>query len=161
MPSRKAPNSSLTTTIDVDRPCLYVHVQHLSLSIQTNKFFYYQDARNPDSSLSIPQTQKFASRYSDPNHPAVNGSLISLVTGGYIDPNRIKSGLSGSSGQQSGGLGRGRGLLPSRSGGLLVPNRRSEMKENMQQGRRYGITGRILRQVSRIAAVILSRDFDC
>ncbi|MCJ1237963.1 hypothetical protein MMC14_005950 [Varicellaria rhodocarpa] len=104
------------------------------------------DARNPDSSLSIPQTQKFASRYSDPNHPAVNGSLISLVTGGYIDPNRIKSGLSGSSGQQSGGLGRGRGLLPSRSGGLLVPNRRSEMKENMQQGRRYGITGRILRQ---------------
>ncbi|MCJ1478673.1 hypothetical protein MMC13_007354 [Lambiella insularis] len=43
-------------------------------------------AENMDSSLSVPQTKEFASRYSDPNHPANSGSLISLVTGGTINP---------------------------------------------------------------------------
>ncbi|MCJ1435820.1 hypothetical protein MMC27_005196 [Xylographa pallens] len=41
---------------------------------------------NMESSLSVPQTTEFASRYSDPNHAANNGSLISLVTGGNINP---------------------------------------------------------------------------
>ncbi|MCJ1393444.1 hypothetical protein MMC18_006319 [Xylographa bjoerkii] len=41
---------------------------------------------NMESSLSVPQTTEFASRYSDPNHPANSGSLISLVTGGNINP---------------------------------------------------------------------------
>ncbi|KAL6720248.1 hypothetical protein ACLMJK_002169 [Lecanora helva] len=41
---------------------------------------------NPNSSLSVPEGKPFASRYSDPNHPANSGSLISLVTGGKVDP---------------------------------------------------------------------------
>ncbi|MCJ1380685.1 hypothetical protein MMC17_003793 [Xylographa soralifera] len=41
---------------------------------------------NMESSLSVPQTTEFASRYSDPNHAANNGSLISLITGGNINP---------------------------------------------------------------------------
>lgn len=43
-------------------------------------------AENPTSSLNVPQGQKFASRYSDPNHPASSGSLVSLLTGGHVDP---------------------------------------------------------------------------
>lgn len=44
------------------------------------------NAENPNSSLAVPQEKKFASRYADPTHPAVNGGLIGLVTGGKIDP---------------------------------------------------------------------------
>ena len=44
------------------------------------------NADNPNSSLAVPQDKQFASRYSDPNHPANSGSLVSLVTGGNIDP---------------------------------------------------------------------------
>jgi hypothetical protein len=44
-------------------------------------------AENPGSSLAAPTGEKqFASRYSDPNHPANSGSLVSLITGGVIDP---------------------------------------------------------------------------
>ncbi|KAK5004620.1 hypothetical protein LTR16_000154 [Cryomyces antarcticus] len=45
-------------------------------------------AQNPTSSLTAPraQSQQFASRYSDPTHPATNGSLVSLVTGGAVNP---------------------------------------------------------------------------
>ena len=43
---------------------------------------------NPNSQLNLPEDQKpkFASRYSDPNHPASSGSLVSLLTGGHVDP---------------------------------------------------------------------------
>ena|SRR6266536_5715420 len=34
----------------------------------------------------MPPDQQFASRYSDPNHPASNGSLVSLLTGGHVNP---------------------------------------------------------------------------
>ncbi|KAK9489557.1 hypothetical protein V1508DRAFT_327360, partial [Lipomyces doorenjongii] len=43
-------------------------------------------AQNPGSSLAVPIDSQFASRYSDPNHPANSGSLIALVTGGKVDP---------------------------------------------------------------------------
>ena len=46
------------------------------------------NAENPESLLSVPESKPFASRYSDPNHPAVTGGLISLVTGGHVDPRR-------------------------------------------------------------------------
>lgn len=42
-------------------------------------------ADDPNSSLAVPNDKPFASRYSDPNHPASSGSLISLVTGGKVD----------------------------------------------------------------------------
>ncbi|KAG4431736.1 hypothetical protein IFR05_012770 [Cadophora sp. M221] len=41
---------------------------------------------NPDSKLIVPGARpEFTSRYSDPNHPANNGSLISLLTGGNVN----------------------------------------------------------------------------
>jgi hypothetical protein len=45
-------------------------------------------AENPNSVLAQGPSASFASRYSDPNHPANNGSLIALVTGGALDRNR-------------------------------------------------------------------------
>ncbi|PQE07702.1 FAD binding domain protein [Rutstroemia sp. NJR-2017a BVV2] len=39
--------------------------------------------QNPNSSLTTPRPE-FMSRYSDPNHPASSGSLISLITGGHV-----------------------------------------------------------------------------
>jgi hypothetical protein len=44
-----------------------------------------QAKQNPDSALAVPDV-KFRSRYSDPNHPANSGSIISLITGGKINP---------------------------------------------------------------------------
>jgi hypothetical protein len=56
---------------------------------------------NPDSSLAMPSNgagagtgKHFASRYSDPNHPASSGSLLGLLTGGVIDPPAIKQQMS-------------------------------------------------------------------
>jgi hypothetical protein len=43
------------------------------------------EAENPNSKLNIYQEKQFASRFSDPNHPANSGSLIALVSGGAID----------------------------------------------------------------------------
>lgn len=42
---------------------------------------------NPQSSLAaaVPKEKQFASRYSDPNHAANSGSLVSLITGGALD----------------------------------------------------------------------------
>ena len=43
-------------------------------------------AENPNSSLAVGPSPGFASRYADPNHAANSGSLISLVTGGALNP---------------------------------------------------------------------------
>ena len=40
----------------------------------------------PEAKLMVPQDKPFASRYSDPNHPASSGSIVSLLTGGHVDP---------------------------------------------------------------------------
>ncbi|KAH0840878.1 putative fad binding domain protein [Fonsecaea pedrosoi] len=40
---------------------------------------------NPGSKLNLYQERQFASRFSDPNHPANSGSLIALLSGGKID----------------------------------------------------------------------------
>ncbi|KAH9214357.1 hypothetical protein DL95DRAFT_446516 [Leptodontidium sp. 2 PMI_412] len=48
-------------------------------------------SQNPDSKLVVPGARpEFTSRYSDPNHPANNGSLISLLTGGNVNPKAHK-----------------------------------------------------------------------
>ncbi|KAH7399812.1 hypothetical protein BKA64DRAFT_465634 [Cadophora sp. MPI-SDFR-AT-0126] len=42
---------------------------------------------NPNSKLVVPGSKpEFQSRYSDPNHPANNGSIVSLLTGGKVNP---------------------------------------------------------------------------
>lgn len=40
--------------------------------------------------LSAPQTRPFSNRYLDPNHPASNGGLLGLVSGGKLTPDRAK-----------------------------------------------------------------------
>ncbi|CAD6442478.1 a59223a7-0601-4de7-930a-b5252c0e5b16 [Sclerotinia trifoliorum] len=45
--------------------------------------------QNPNTTLATPKPQ-FLSRYSDPSHPANSGSLISLITGGHINPKARK-----------------------------------------------------------------------
>ncbi|ROW11876.1 hypothetical protein VPNG_05023 [Cytospora leucostoma] len=46
------------------------------------------EAEHQGSALTVPSSARpgFASRYSDPNHPANSGSLISLLTGGAVNP---------------------------------------------------------------------------
>ncbi len=48
------------------------------------------NTENPESSLST-GTPEFKSKYADPNHPASSGSLISLVTGGKVDPKGVRN----------------------------------------------------------------------
>jgi hypothetical protein len=54
-----------------------------SPSILTN---HYQTIESQAASLNAVPEPTFASRYSDPLHPASNGSLISLITGGKVNP---------------------------------------------------------------------------
>ena len=53
----------------------------------------YQAVENQGSTLAsaMPQEHRFASRFGDPNHPVNSGSLISLVTGGHINPSNRES----------------------------------------------------------------------
>lgn len=61
---------------------------------------------------------KFTSRYADPTHPASSGNLISLVTGGHVNPPQrgpftLGGGLGGGGGYGAGYGGRagfGRGI---------------------------------------------------
>src|SRR5689334_8135284 len=49
--------------------------------------------QHPDSKLvSPPSEKKFASRFSDPNHPANSGTILGLLTGGNFDPAAKKRG---------------------------------------------------------------------
>ncbi|KAF4624592.1 hypothetical protein G7Y89_g13578 [Cudoniella acicularis] len=49
-------------------------------------------ANHPESLLAQGPKEKFKSRYADPNHPASSGNLISLITGGKINPPSLSSG---------------------------------------------------------------------
>ncbi|KAJ5368945.1 uncharacterized protein N7496_008705 [Penicillium cataractarum] len=48
----------------------------------------FYEAEHQGSSLAVPSSDRksMASRYNDPNHPANSGSLISLITGGAVNP---------------------------------------------------------------------------
>lgn len=48
----------------------------------------HQAAKNPNSTLAIPADQRpnFAARVADPNHPAFQGSWLTLFSGGKIKP---------------------------------------------------------------------------
>lgn len=51
--------------------------------------------KNPDSLLAQTPKHTFRSRYADPNHPAASGNLISLITGGHINPAPHSAGFGG------------------------------------------------------------------
>ena len=46
------------------------------------------EAENPESRLNVAPRKEFASRFSDPNHPANSGSLMALATGGKVPGRR-------------------------------------------------------------------------
>lgn len=69
----------------MDRRAQASYVSSVSLHQSYTPNRHLQAYENSNSSLAAPPT-KFASRYSDPNHTANNGSLISLLTGGAINP---------------------------------------------------------------------------
>lgn len=48
--------------------------------------------QNPDSALTV-DAPRFASRFGDPNHPANNGGLIGLVTGGAVSKRSMRQGI--------------------------------------------------------------------
>lgn len=55
----------------------------------------YAGTHGEDSKLAVPgatDQTKFASRFSDPNHPVNSGSIIALLTGGYVDPKAMVRG---------------------------------------------------------------------
>lgn len=61
--------------------------------IRTNRINQTND--NPDNILNQQQKPQYSSRYADPNDPSNNGSLISLVSGGYVKPPRFLQGVGG------------------------------------------------------------------
>ena len=51
------------------------------------------EGMHPSSKLVMPPPEKkFASRFSDPNHPANSGTILGLLTGGHFDPKAKKRG---------------------------------------------------------------------
>lgn len=73
--------------------------------------------KHPDSVLAQTPKPTFTSRYADPSHPASSGSLISLVTGGRINPPTLQRGGMGAS--LGGPLGSGRDASDRGLGALL------------------------------------------
>ncbi|KAJ9410548.1 hypothetical protein DTO045G8_1454 [Paecilomyces variotii] len=88
--------------------------------------------KNPDNMLAQGPKPTFTSRYADPNHPANSGSIVSLLTGGYINPPSLGGGgLGGGGGRglrrglgSGGGFGGGRGLGGGFGGGGFGGGRR-------------------------------------
>lgn len=88
---------------------------------------------NPDSKVAnLAPTPTFKSRFADPNHSASSGHLLSLLTGGYINPPNPLS-LLGRGDQRGEGSQRGRGRL-----GDLAAMRRGGGEA---QGRSAGAAG--------------------
>jgi hypothetical protein len=81
------------------------------------------------SRLAIPgaiDPKNFASRYSDPNHPANSGSLIALATGGMVNPAGLRKGR----GDKLSRLRAGNtGMASCREGGILPVQLLSGIKD--------------------------------
>lgn len=60
---------------------------HSYLDRRAHAEFQHENPTNTNP-LNLPDSQRpqFASRYADPTHPASSGSLVSLLTGGHVDP---------------------------------------------------------------------------
>ncbi|KIW23610.1 uncharacterized protein PV07_11797 [Cladophialophora immunda] len=112
--------------------------------------------KNPDSALAKlnAPTPKFTSRYADPNHPASNGNLISLLTGGRLNPPDLRQLASGSGGGFGGrggmgmggfgGLGSGGGRMGMMGGGGFAGGRMGYGQDQyyrVQQQQQYQYQG--------------------
>ncbi|CAF9928109.1 hypothetical protein IMSHALPRED_007387 [Imshaugia aleurites] len=103
--------------------------------------------KHPDSVLAQTPKPTFTSRYADPNHPASSGSIISLLTGGYINPPPMQQrrGMGGGlMGLLGGGGAYSSGCYGGRSGGFGSGRRmggRSRSGEGMQLQQNGDIEG--------------------
>lgn len=104
-PKHRFANSSGTTTRDIEipesAPLIFPELDALPEGEKENMFkragknlgnYFDQRAQakfekqNPNSKLNVAgQKKEYASRFTDPNHPANSGSLVALVTGGAIN----------------------------------------------------------------------------
>lgn len=71
------------------------------------------EAENPDSRLNVLPQEEFASRYSDPNHPANSGNPIDFLTGGKTNRGTLRSRLQ----ERRGMMQQRRGKSPRKEGG--------------------------------------------
>ena len=98
--------------------------------LKANKILKAAEHQGSTLASALPPDRKFASRFGDPNHPVNSGSLISLITGGAIDPKRNENDRHGRS-----RIGRGH------SGGGLIGGVRQEFglggrsRENQDRAR--------------------------
>jgi hypothetical protein len=74
----------------MDRRSAAAYVSNLCLEFKGSKLIAIKAYQHPSSKLNVPQEKKFASRYSDPNHPANSGSISALLTGGAVDLSKGK-----------------------------------------------------------------------
>jgi hypothetical protein len=74
----------------MDRRSAAIYVSYLGLELDRSKLIVRKAYQHPSSKLNVPQEKKFASRYSDPNHPASSGSISALLTGGAVDLSKGK-----------------------------------------------------------------------
>jgi hypothetical protein len=104
----------------------------------------YAGTHGSASKLALPDSEElqFASRYSDPNHPANSGGILALLTGGAVDP-RAKllgkraegrarmMGKTPLTEQERRNVEMGRGVGGGRSGGPLRGAVRKVLKEDV------------------------------
>ncbi|KAJ5226162.1 hypothetical protein N7468_007387 [Penicillium chermesinum] len=99
------------------------------------------EAEHQGSALAVPTSERpaFKSRFSDPNHPANNGSLTSLITGGAISQSprkMLKNAVQSQQGDLCGNRGDGRGILA-----------RGASRPRKAQGSRGGSGGRPIKKI--------------
>ena len=96
-----------------------------------------QEGKNPDSKLNAMPHHEFSSRWADPNHPANQGTLITMLSGGAINPRAKLRERKGAKTARREAMG-----MPSALGGK-VANRKSD-----NGGGLLGIAKRKLKEVS-------------
>ncbi|KAM0501075.1 hypothetical protein ACHAP8_004803 [Fusarium lateritium] len=86
--------------------------------------------KNTDNALANQgERPEFTSRYADPSHPANSGSILSLLTGGNVNPNRSRSSRGGLSSRGRGGRGGISGRLTGKSGPIFPYSPGDAMKK--------------------------------
>jgi hypothetical protein len=91
-------------------------------------------AKNPDSVLVQGPKAEFTSRYADPTHPASSGNLVSLVTGGHINPPSLRELRGGAAGVGERGIGMDGGF-----GGRGMGSRASAWVADPGEADRWGM----------------------
>ncbi|KAI9762251.1 MAG: Protein cbp3, mitochondrial [Chaenotheca gracillima] len=137
---------------DGDKPAVWKRAGNFVGEYYDRRGTATYSGKNPNSKLSVGPEPQFASRFSDPNHASNNGSIISLVTGGYVNPRELRQ-----SRRERRSERRGR---PSRA------DSRRERRQNRPNGNIRGVIRRTIQQdvlylmIANIPSQQEQRDFD-